>query len=73
MATEPTKTMTPWSQGRLADGVTAFAPCGISQQLIMYLISEARERGATAVPALEQLEATVSITDDAIFHMMRKR
>lgn len=74
MANEPTRTFTPWVPDRLVNGVTAFAPTGISRQLIMFMLDKAMEReDVGSVPALENLEATVSIVDDAILHAMRKR
>lgn len=62
-----------WIPGVLADGVSAHAPCGMTQMLAMMLINKALAEGRKANMVVENIEVTISITDDAIHHMMRKR
>lgn len=59
-----------WLPGTLLPGVAVTLPSGITQHMAMLLISQAMVHGK-ATPLLENVEVTISITDDAIHHMMR--
>lgn len=61
----------PWSPGSLLPGVAVLLPNGVTQQLAMLFISKALAKGQNPTP-LDNAEVTISITDDAIHHMMRK-
>lgn len=62
-----------WRPGVMAAGVAAMAPHGVTQHWAMFIISQVLAKGSEVVPAWENIEVTISITDDAIHHMMRKR
>lgn len=70
--TEPTLDHTAWQPAVLGSGVSKQWPCGVSQQMAMYMIGLALAKGLAVTP-MDNIEATISIVDDAIHHMMRKR
>lgn len=61
----------PWVPGMLVPKALSQFPQGLNQKMLMFFISRAVDAGCSATP-LENLEATISITDDAIHHMMRE-
>lgn len=61
---------TPWEPGRLAANVSVISfPNGVHQCHLMGLLSMAQSMGLS-IKALETIETSVSIADDAIEHMM---
>lgn len=69
---QKTDTHEPWRPGVLGAGICYTNPAGgVHQQLLMMLITRARQRDMDTMP-LEILESTISVADDAIEHMMRK-
>lgn len=70
--TAPTVRHEPWVPGRMCSGVATLTPQGVTQRTAMFIIYRAIANGQVAV-AMENIEVTISITDDAIYHMMRKR
>lgn len=63
-------TLTPWTPGFLADKVTCDGQTvKIRHVLLMAMIHRARSKGMDTGP-LENIEVAISITDDAIHHMM---
>mgnify|MGYP000550657896 CR=1 FL=1 len=64
--------MTPWKPGHLAPRVVASLNGGVSQRIIMAILARHEAKGGKRPTFLERVEVTISITDDAISHMMRK-
>lgn len=61
-----------WMPAVLVPGVTAAFPGGLTQKTAMWLINGILAQGNTPLAMLDTVELTISITDDAIDHMMRK-
>lgn len=60
---------TPWQPGWLCPDIAPAIPSGAPQSLIMMLIERARSKGISP-KAMEDIDVAVSITDDAIEHMI---
>lgn len=73
MADKTKRDHQPWKPGYLGERVSVHAPHGISQKLAMVVIAKALSEGRRVNVIMEVIESTISITDDAIHHMMRKR